>query len=97
MHGFLEIVVNYVGHAANRPFAELPRLCPACVHHMEPWRLAARSTCPDDTRVDFAFQCPRPECRRVFVARYHLGPDGEFDLDGPEAAAHDRLVLAGSA
>jgi hypothetical protein len=94
MHGFLQAVVNFAGHAANRPFAELPRLCPMCDHHMEPWRLAARSTSVDDTRVDFAFQCPRDECRHIFVSRYHLGPDSEFDLDRQAPAERVPLAIA---
>lgn len=61
---------------------------------MDPWRISARSTAEDDSTVDFAFQCSRAECRRVFVAGYRLGLDGEFDLESV-AAAHD--TASGSA
>jgi hypothetical protein len=96
MLGFREVVVNYVGHASMRRFADLPLLCPECERHMEPWRLAARSTNADDTRVDFAYQCSRPACRRVFIAHYHLGPDGVYDLDDttPASLQHAELLYA---
>jgi hypothetical protein len=96
MKSYLERLVNFNGHCVNRRFAEMPRLCPVCNHHTDPWRLAARSTAPDDSQVDFAFQCTRPTCRRVFVAGYRLGPDGEYDLDPATLEPWARqLVLTG--
>jgi hypothetical protein len=80
MLGFLHVLVDYAGHCSNRRFAEAPRVCPSCGHHMDPWRLAAHSTSPSNVEVDFAFQCPRADCRRTFVAHYVLGADAEFDL-----------------
>jgi hypothetical protein len=94
MQDFMHPVVDFDGRCSNRSFAEIPRLCPICDHHVEPWRLAARATSPDDRLVDFAFQCSRPECRRMFVARYHLGPDDEYDLIG-SYAPHASRRMAG--
>ena len=73
-------VIDFHGHGANRRFGDLPETCPHCHHHVDPRRLTAHSTTPDDGSVDFTFQCPRPECRRVFVGEYRRGLDGEFDL-----------------
>jgi hypothetical protein len=81
MHGHLHVVVDHAGRCVNREFAALPHLCPICHHQAEPYRLAARSTDDEDATVDFAFQCSRPACRRVYVASYHLGPEGEYELD----------------
>lgn len=95
MHGYLHVVVDHAGHAANREFAELPAVCPHCSSHVQPFRLMACATDAEDRSVDFAFQCSRPSCRRIFVASYHCGPNGEFELDdrGPDAAAQQRLAL----
>lgn len=30
--------------------------------------------------VEFVFQCPRADCRRVFVGEYRLGRGNEFEL-----------------
>lgn len=81
MHAHLHVVVDHTGHCTNREFAELPHFCPVCHRQVEPFQLAARCTDDGDTAVDFAFQCSRPSCRHVFVASYHLGPDGEYELD----------------
>jgi hypothetical protein len=81
MHAHLHVVVDHTGHCANREFAEIPRFCPVCHHQSAPYRLAARCTDDNDVSLDFAFQCSRPSCRRVFVAGYHLGPTGEYELD----------------
>jgi hypothetical protein len=80
MLDFMQPVLNYDGRCSNRSFAEMPRLCPICGHHVDPWRLTAHSTSPDNRSVDFAFQCSLPDCRRMFVAHYELGPDDEYDL-----------------
>ena len=77
---FEHLTMDFSGHGASRKFGEVPETCPICHHHVDPRRLAAHSTAPDNAEVDFAFQCPRADCRRVFVGRYRLGPDGEFDL-----------------
>jgi hypothetical protein len=71
---------GFAGRGASRRYGEVPEMCPLCRHHVDPRRLTAHSTAPDDARVDFAFQCPRADCRRVFVGEYRLGPDGEYDL-----------------
>jgi hypothetical protein len=81
MHSHLHIVVDHAGRCANREFAALPHVCPVCHHQSEPYRLAARSTDDEDTTVDFAFQCSRQACRRVYVASYHLGSESEYELD----------------
>jgi hypothetical protein len=95
MQSYLQVMVTYDGHSVHGHFAELPRRCPVCNHHTDPWRLAARSTVSDDSSIDFAFQCARPDCRRVFVAGYHLGDDGEYDLDPATLEPWARqLVLA---
>lgn len=80
MLSFLHPMVDFAGRCSNRAFGEMPRVCPVCHHHTEPWRLAAHSSSPDDAQVDFAFQCSRRECRRVFVTTYELGADQEYDL-----------------
>ena len=77
---FEHLFTDFTGHGATRTFAEVPEQCPTCHHHIDPRRLTAHSTAPDDVSVDFAFQCPRADCRRVFVGRYRAGPDGEYDL-----------------
>jgi hypothetical protein len=71
---------GFTGRGASRRYGEVPEMCPLCHHHVDPRRLTAHATAPDDARVDFAFQCPRADCRRVFVGEYRLGPDGEYDL-----------------
>lgn len=94
MYHYLHVVVNYAGHCANREFAELPCTCPHCGNDVQPWRLAARSTRADDTSVEFAFQCPQPDCRRLFVGRYVLGPDNTFHLDDGRARRLQEQLLA---
>lgn len=77
---FEHLTIDFTGHGASRRYGEVPETCPHCHHHVDPRRLTACDTVLGGTRVDFAFQCPRPECRRVFVGRYELGLDGELDL-----------------
>jgi hypothetical protein len=77
---FEHLLMGFTGHGASRTFAEVPQVCPLCHHHVDPRRLSAHCTSPDGEAVDFAFQCPRTECRRVFVGRYRTGPDGPFEL-----------------
>ena len=89
MLSFLHSIVDFAGRCSNQTFAEMPRICPVCPHHTVPWRLAAHSTSPENTSVDFAFQCSRDECRRMFVVNYRLGADMEFDLENPAVASHD--------
>lgn len=72
--------MDFTGRGASRRYGEVPEMCPVCHHHVDPRRLTAHSTAPGDARVDFTFQCPRADCRRVFVGEYRLGPDGEYDL-----------------
>ncbi|HEX8904787.1 MAG TPA: hypothetical protein VF771_08105 [Longimicrobiaceae bacterium] len=81
---FLHPITDFTGHGAGRRFGDLPETCPLCHHHVDPRRLTAHATNRDNTAVDFTFQCPRPECRRVFIGRYRLGPDGEYDLASVE-------------
>jgi hypothetical protein len=84
---------GFTGRGASRRYGEVPEMCPLCRHHVDPRRLTAHSTGSDDVRVDFTFQCPRAECRRVFVGEYRLGPDGEYDLlaVAPRAAVGETL------
>ena len=77
---FEHLTTDFGGRGASRRFAEVPENCPLCHHHIDPRRLTANATSSDNTAVDFAFQCPRAECRHVFVGQYRLGPDGEYDL-----------------
>lgn len=79
---FTHLVQNFSGSGAFRTFAGVPDQCPACGGAIEPRRLAAHSTSPGDLLVDFAFQCPRAACRRLFVAEYGRGADGAFALLG---------------
>jgi len=87
---FEHLTIDFTGHGASRTFGEVPETCPHCHHHVYPRRLDACATVPDGTRVDFAFQCARPECRRIFVGRYVPGPDGELDLDAVSPATARR-------
>lgn len=80
MHGFSHLLAGFNGHGAVRRFAEVPASCPSCAHYVDPRRLSAHSVCPDDTAVEFVLQCPRPDCRRVFVGEYRMGRDGEYEL-----------------
>lgn len=77
---FEHLLMGFDGHGGSRTFAEVPQVCPLCHHHVDPRRLSAHATSPDGGSVDFAFQCPRAECRRVFVGRYQAGQDGAYDL-----------------
>jgi hypothetical protein len=97
MQDFLQPVVTFDGRCSNRSFAEIPRLCPICGHHADPWRLTAHSVVPDDTAVDFAFQCSRSPCRRIFVAHYRLGPDDEFDLAELYTPHFGRVIIPSEA
>jgi hypothetical protein len=80
MHGVTHLLTEFDGYGSRRRFAEVPSTCPACDHVMEPRRLSAHSICPDDTAVEFVFQCSRDDCRRVFVGEYRLGRDSEYEL-----------------
>jgi hypothetical protein len=81
MNSYLHVVVDHTGRCVNRRFAEWPRTCPSCARHTRPWRLAARAIDDAGDRIDFAFQCTHPDCRRVFVASYHAGYDDELELE----------------
>jgi hypothetical protein len=81
----LHALVTYDGRARAVQFDTLPRACPCCGEQCAPWRLSARATSPDDGLVDFAFQCSRPACRRVFVVRYHRVAGGEYELQREDA------------
>jgi hypothetical protein len=80
MHGVTHLLTEFDGYGSRRRFAEVPSTCPACTHPMEPRRLSAHSLCADDTAVEFVFQCPHDDCRRVFVGEYRLGHNGEYEL-----------------
>ena len=73
-------VQTFRGTGAMRRFTESPGHCPACGGHIEARPLVAHSTSPDDLLVDFVFQCPRVNCRRMFVAEYGLEEDNSFAL-----------------
>jgi hypothetical protein len=73
-------LVTHAGHTAAVQFDTLPRLCPCCGEACAPWSLAARSTSPDDSAVDFVFQCSLRGCRRVFVTAYQRTPSGDYTL-----------------
>ena len=80
MRGVTHLLTRFDGHGAVRRFAEVPAACPACAHYVNPRRISAHSICPDDTAVEFVFQCPCNDCRRVFVGEYRLGRGREFEL-----------------
>ena len=73
-------VQTFRGTGAMRRFASSPDHCPACGGQIEARPLVAHSTSPDDQTVDFVFQCPRVNCRRMFVAEYGLEADNSFVL-----------------
>ncbi|MFL5386784.1 MAG: hypothetical protein ACJ8GN_30190 [Longimicrobiaceae bacterium] len=73
-------VQTFRGTGAMRRFGAAPDHCPACGAHIEARPLVAHSTSPDDLVVDFAFQCPRVNCRRMFVAEYGLEAGNTFAL-----------------
>jgi len=81
MFGCQQIIINHAGHCEPRRFAEMPRVCPHCLHQMAPWCLAARSTDAHDRTVDFAFQCSRVVCRRIFVTTYRADEEGTYGLE----------------
>lgn len=87
MPTFVHMTTDFTGHGASRRYGNLPETCPHCHYRVDPRRLSAHATAPDLAGVDFAFQCPRDDCRRVFVGRYRLGPDGELDLASVEPRA----------
>jgi hypothetical protein len=91
---FEHMTTDFTGHGASRRYGDLPETCPHCHHHVDPRRLTAHATAPDSLAVDFAFQCPRADCRRVFVGRYRTGPDGEFDLIAVEPQPVRREAVA---
>lgn len=97
MPGVTHLLTRFDGHGAVRVFAEVPEACPVCAYYSSPRRLSAHSLCPDDTAVEFVFQCPRDDCRHVFVGEYRLGRDGEYELlhaFPPQFAGELRLVPA---
>lgn len=67
---FTHLVQRFRGTGAVVRFSGLPDHCPACGTHVQARPLVAHSTSPDDQTVDFAFQCPRVTCRRMFVGEY---------------------------
>lgn len=73
-------VQSFRGTGAMRRFAASPDHCPACGAHIEARPLVAHSTSPDDLVVDFAFQCPKVSCRRMFVAEYGMTETNTFEL-----------------
>ncbi|HEX8359964.1 MAG TPA: hypothetical protein VF613_07655 [Longimicrobium sp.] len=77
---FTHLVQTFRGGGAVLRFAAVPDRCPACGHSIEPRRLAAHSTSPDDLLVDFAFQCPQAPCRRIFIAEYAREEEPAFAL-----------------
>jgi len=83
----LHPLVTYDGRGASVQFDAMPRRCPCCGEPDSPWRLAARSTTYDEAIVDFAFQCSRPNCRRVYVATYHRNDQGDYVLAVDAAAS----------
>ncbi len=77
---FTHLVQNFSGTGAVRAFDGIPDHCPVCGVAIEPRRVAAHSTSAGDLLVDFAFQCPRATCRRLFVAEYARAADGAYTL-----------------
>ena len=97
MQGFTHLLAQFDGHGAVRRFAEVPESCPVCAYYVNPRRLGACSVSPDDTAVQFVFQCPRDECRHVFVGEYRREQDGEDEMlhaFPPQVAGELRLVPA---
>jgi hypothetical protein len=88
-------VQSFRGTGALRRFIAAPDECPACGEHVEARPLVAHSTSPDDLLVDFVFQCPRVNCRRMFVAEYAREAGNTFEL--VDAAAPAFHAQAGTA
>ena len=86
-------VQTFRGTGALRRFTAAPASCPACGERMEPRPLAAHSTSPDDLTVDFALQCPRVNCRRIFVAEYAAEAGDRLDLVGVAAPDFGELPV----
>lgn len=100
---FTHLVQRFGGTGAVLTFNAAPEECPVCGRHIEPRRLAAHSTSPDDQVVDFAFQCPHPTCRRMFVGEYGVEHGDVYRLLATAApafetdpAAHALPWLAGA-
>jgi len=92
---FVHLVQLFRGTGAVLRFSGAPNECPACGRQGEPRRLVAHSTSPDDEMVEFAFQCPRAPCRRLFVGEYGRAAGGAYQplavaapSFGTEAAGH---------
>ena len=83
------------GTGATERFAAAPGHCPVCGQRIEPRPLVAHSTSPDDLLVDFAFQCPQVNCRRIFVAEYAREAGITYDLVAAAAAAFDHRAFVG--
>lgn len=73
-------LVRFDGCESFRGFAEVPQRCPLCAHQVDPVPLSAHAISRDDTAVEFVFQCPRDDCRRVFVAQYRQGADLSYEM-----------------
>jgi hypothetical protein len=85
---FTHLVQTFRGGGAFLGFAALPDRCPACGGAIEPRRVAAHSTSPDDLVLDFAFQCPLAPCRRIFVGEYaREEEETTFNLRGVHGVA----------
>lgn len=91
---FTHLVQRFAGTGAVWVFDGAPEHCPACGQHIQARPLAAHATSADDQLVDFAFQCPRPECRRMFVAEYGMDYAGRYTLFAAAAPAFDAAMPA---
>lgn len=86
---FTHLVQRFCGSGAVLRFEGAPEHCPVCGTHALARPLAAHSISPADHLVDFAFQCPRFACRRVFVGEYARKADGSYALMAAAAPAFD--------
>lgn len=51
----------------------VPETCPICHHHIDVRVRVGAAVTDSATHVDFVFQCPRRECRRLFIGYYERG------------------------
>jgi hypothetical protein len=62
--------IGFDGSKATHPVGPLPDHCPICNRAVDARLLLAVVTTADRLKLECAMQCPRLECRHLFIARY---------------------------
>lgn len=61
---------QFYGGTVNMTLVGEPRKCPRCHHAIDPRFAAAVGSSVGDLHIQAAYQCPRDECRELFVGYY---------------------------